>query len=104
MSQLIRIDGIVELEDGQNHELFKEKLNEFLKDNGWTFGGGSGNITDNTVLKEELTNSLKTLMEIVDHEIESPPDFSQWTAGENHDEVIAEFKRARSLVKCFFKV
>lgn len=46
MSRLIHIDGIVEIKDSETHDDFLDKFIQFIEANGWTFGGGSTDVTD----------------------------------------------------------
>jgi uncharacterized protein YggL (DUF469 family) len=47
MSKLIQVNGVVEIKDTESHDEFLDKFIEFVESNGWSFGGGTQDITDN---------------------------------------------------------
>ncbi|GED33503.1 hypothetical protein BCE02nite_46440 [Brevibacillus centrosporus] len=47
MSILIQVNGVVEIKDTESHDEFLDKFIEFVERNGWFFGGGTQDITDN---------------------------------------------------------
>ena len=46
MSRHIQINGVVEIKRSETHDDFWDKFIEFVESNGWSFGGGTQDITD----------------------------------------------------------
>ncbi|MDH4619955.1 hypothetical protein [Brevibacillus sp. AY1] len=46
MSRHIQVNGVVEIQDSETHDDFMDKFIQFVESNGWSFGGGTQDITD----------------------------------------------------------
>lgn len=46
MSRHIQVNGVVEIKDSETHNDFMDKFIQFVESNGWSFGGGTQDVTD----------------------------------------------------------